>query len=123
MFSLQTSGIKSSLAQYIQYWSLYIVPQNLDDSNPHKKIDSESGSSEFSTNASNISQAKAFDSRRYLRLFSSRKLFLLLLGLCTLTGIIMKWSGCSPVSLHLKVWGVELQMNKGECPSFPQLPQ
>ncbi len=72
-----------------------------------------------------IEKSKSENNRNYPRpRFPLGKSVLVIVGLCALTAMAIKLSGCSPVSLHLKAWQVEFEMKKGECPSLlsPQLP-
>ncbi|MEM1392132.1 MAG: hypothetical protein AAGG00_02355 [Cyanobacteria bacterium P01_H01_bin.150] len=48
-------------------------------------------------------------------------IIMLFITIIALSAAILFSPGCFPVSLTLKMWGVEFQLEKGEC-SLPQLP-
>lgn len=52
---------------------------------------------------------------------STWAIIMLFVTIIALSGAVLFSPGCSPVSLILKMWGIEFQLEKGEC-SLPQLP-
>ena len=43
------------------------------------------------------------------------RMFLMIAGLIAIVTIVMKLSGCSSLSLSLKILGSEVDLKKGEC--------
>jgi hypothetical protein len=52
---------------------------------------------------------------------SAYEVLFLAVTIFLLTGLVVVSSGCSPVSLHLKLGAFEYQLQKGSC-NIPQLP-
>ncbi|BAY87866.1 hypothetical protein NIES267_73900 (plasmid) [Calothrix parasitica NIES-267] len=50
------------------------------------------------------------------------RMLLVILGLIAITTIVMQLSGCSSLSMNLKILGSEIDLRKGEC-SLPLPPE
>lgn len=50
------------------------------------------------------------------------RMLLVIIGLIAITTIVMQLSGCSSLSMNLKILGSEIDLRKGEC-SFPLPPE
>ena len=55
------------------------------------------------------------DNSRKQAYFPFRK-GLIILGVPILIAVVIKLSGCSPVLVNMEMWGIKLQIEKGECP-------